>query len=172
MLRILNVTLSRCTVLSRLMRIPLPPLSTPRVLDVDDFALYGGTYGTLLVEATTRLPLTLWEGRDAEQLSRRLRTHPGVEVACRDGSITYRSLQQRAGALAGIAGAPREDRHAVAQGINTYCNSGVNEGRITDVKLQERLMAGRASAPLLRHCVVLIAHLRRHYAGRATPAPR
>ncbi|MER5689463.1 transposase [Streptomyces sp. NPDC002205] len=57
---------------------------------MDDFALYGDTYGTLLVDATTRLPLTLWAGRDAEQLSRWLRTHPGVEIACRDGSLTYR----------------------------------------------------------------------------------
>ncbi|MFD4319028.1 transposase [Streptomyces sp. NPDC058548] len=87
MLRILNIRLSRCTVLSQLMRVPLPPLVTPRVLGVDDFTLYGGT---LLVDATTRLPLTLWEGRDAEQLSRWLREHPGVEVACRDGSLTYR----------------------------------------------------------------------------------
>ncbi|WP_231591251.1 ISL3 family transposase [Saccharothrix sp. ST-888] len=90
MLRVLNVALSRCTVLSQLMRAPLPPLVTPRVLGVDDFALYGDTYGTLLVDATTRLPLTLWEGRDAEQLSRWLRRHPGVEIACRDGSLTYR----------------------------------------------------------------------------------
>ncbi len=90
MLRILNVTLSRCTVLSQLMRMPLPPLETPRVLGVDDFALYRDTYGTLLVDATTRLPLTLWEGRDAERLGRWLRDHPGVEVACRDGSLAYR----------------------------------------------------------------------------------
>jgi hypothetical protein len=90
MLRFLDVTLSRCTVLSHLMRMPLPARETPRVLGVDDFALHGDTYGTLLVDATTRLPLTLWEGRDAEQLSRWLRDHPGVEVACRDGSLTYR----------------------------------------------------------------------------------
>jgi transposase len=69
--------------------VPLPPLVTPRVPGVDDFALYGDTFGTLLVDATTRLPLTLWEGRDAE-LSRWLREHPGVEIACRDGSLTYR----------------------------------------------------------------------------------
>ncbi|MGX1911930.1 transposase [Streptomyces phaeochromogenes] len=73
--------------------------------------------------------------------------------------------------LAGIARALREDRSAVAQGITTRYNSGVNEGRITDVKLQKRLMAGRAGVPLLRHRVVLIAHLRRRYAGRPTPAP-
>ncbi|WP_331752307.1 ISL3 family transposase [Streptomyces sp. NBC_00829] len=90
MLRVVNVALSRCTVLSQLMRVPLPPLVTPRVLGVDDFALHGDTYGTLLVDATTRLPLTLWEGRDAEQLGRWLRGHPGVEVVCRDGSLTYR----------------------------------------------------------------------------------
>lgn len=49
--------------------------------------------------------------------------------------------------LAGLAGALHEDRHAVAQGITTPYNSGVNEGRITDVKLQKRIMAGRARRP-------------------------
>ncbi|MER7057527.1 MULTISPECIES: transposase [unclassified Streptomyces] len=70
------------------MRVPL--LAAPRVLGVDDFALCRDTYAALLVDATTRLPLTLWEGRDAEQLGRWLREHPGVEVACRDGSLAYR----------------------------------------------------------------------------------
>ncbi|MEH6379932.1 hypothetical protein V7793_37215 [Streptomyces sp. KLMMK] len=74
--------------------------------------------------------------------------------------------------LASLAGALHEDRHAVAQGITTPYNSGVNEGRITDVKLQKRLMAGRAGVSLLRHRAVLIAHLRRHYANRSTVSPR
>ncbi|MDQ1066607.1 IS3 family transposase [Streptomyces canus] len=105
---------TRCTVLAQLMRVPLPPLVTPRVLGVDDFALYADTYGTLLVDAETRLPLTLWEGRDAEQLSRWLRGHPGVEIACRDGSLTYRQ---------GIAdGAPQavqvSDRFHLWQGLS------------------------------------------------------
>ncbi|WP_234433132.1 hypothetical protein [Streptomyces sp. NRRL S-1824] len=39
--------------------------------------------------------------------------------------------------LAGIATALREDRPAVARGITTLYNSGVNEGRITEVKLQK-----------------------------------
>ncbi len=68
--------------------------------------------------------------------------------------------------LVGLAGALREDQHAVAQGITTPYNSGVSEGRITDVKLRKRLMADRAGVPLLRHRVVLIAHLRRRYADR------
>ncbi|GAA5060251.1 hypothetical protein GCM10023336_36840 [Streptomyces similanensis] len=73
--------------------------------------------------------------------------------------------------LKGLAGALREDRHAVTQGITTLYDSGVNEGRITDAKLQRRLMAGRAGVPLLRHHVVLIAHLRRRYADRPTVSP-
>ncbi|MEV7568709.1 hypothetical protein [Streptomyces tanashiensis] len=73
--------------------------------------------------------------------------------------------------LAGLAGALREDRHAVAQGITIPYNSGVSKGRITDIKLQKRLMAGRAGVPLLRHRVVLIAHLRRRYAERASAGP-
>ncbi|MGW0549989.1 hypothetical protein [Streptomyces altiplanensis] len=72
----------------------------------------------------------------------------------------------------GLAGALREDRHAVAQGIATPYNSGVNEGRITDVKLQKRLMAGRADVSLLRQRAVLIAHLRHRYADRPTVSPR
>ncbi|MFF5977009.1 hypothetical protein ACFY7C_36485 [Streptomyces sp. NPDC012769] len=68
--------------------------------------------------------------------------------------------------LVGLAAALHEDRHAVAQGISTAYNSGVNGDRITDVKLQKRLMGGRAGVPLLRHRVVLIAHLRRRYADR------
>ncbi|WP_438296259.1 transposase family protein [Streptomyces sp. HUAS TT7] len=90
LLQILQVPLSRTSVLFHLMRIPLPAAATPRVLGVDDFALYADVYGTLLVDADTRLPIELWAGRDAEQLAAWLRTHPGVEVVCRDGSLVYR----------------------------------------------------------------------------------
>ncbi|MDT0547621.1 transposase [Streptomyces lonegramiae] len=74
--------------------------------------------------------------------------------------------------LAGVAGALREDQYAVAQGITTPYNSGVNEGRITDLKLQKRIMAGRASVSLLRHRVVLIAHLRRSVDRSTMEPPR
>ncbi|MEY9988404.1 transposase [Streptomyces sp. V4I8] len=66
-------------------------------------------------------------------------------------------------ALASLATAIREDQPAVVQGITTPFNSGVNEGRITDLKLQKRIMAGRAGIPLLRHRVILMAHLRRRH---------
>ncbi|MFE1788062.1 transposase [Streptomyces sp. NPDC059525] len=90
LLQILKVPLSRTSVLFHLMRLRLPPAAVPRVLGVDDFALYADVYGTLLVDAETRLPIELWEGRDAEQVTAWLRTHPGVEVVCRDGSLVYR----------------------------------------------------------------------------------
>ncbi|MFF8431741.1 transposase family protein [Streptomyces sp. NPDC016566] len=80
LMQILKVPLSRTSVLFHLMRLPLPPTATPRVLGVDDFALYADVYGTLLVDADTRLRTELWAGRDAEQLAAWLRTHPGVEV--------------------------------------------------------------------------------------------
>ena len=64
--------------------------------------------------------------------------------------------------LPSLAKVIREDLPAVVQAITSPYSSGVNEGRITDVKLQKRLMAGRAKVPLLRQRVVLIAHLRRH----------
>ncbi len=90
LLQILKVPLSRTSVLFQLMRLRVPSVGTPRVLGVDDFALYADAYGTLLVDADTRLPIELWAGRDAEQLAAWLRTHPGVEVVCRDGSLVYR----------------------------------------------------------------------------------
>ncbi|MFE5828028.1 transposase [Streptomyces erythrochromogenes] len=65
--------------------------------------------------------------------------------------------------LAGLASAIREDQSAVVQGITTPFSSGVNEGRITDLKLQKRITAGRAGVPLLRHRVIHMAILRRHY---------
>jgi hypothetical protein len=70
-------------------------------------------------------------------------------------------------ALAGLAKAIREDQPAVVQGITTSFNSGANEGRITDLKLQKTVLAGRAAVPLLRHRVILMALLRRRHPRRS-----
>ncbi|MFI1733920.1 recombinase family protein [Streptomyces acidicola] len=78
---------------------------------------------------------------------------------------------ERSGCARLPTGALREDQHAVARRISTTYNSGVNEGRITDVEPQKHLMAGRAGAPLPRHLVVRIAHLRHSCADRPTTAP-
>jgi transposase len=61
--------------------------------------------------------------------------------------------------LASLANAIHEDQPAVVHGITTPFSSGVNEGRITDLKLQKRIMSRRAGVPLLRQRVILMALL-------------
>ncbi|GGM06537.1 ISL3 family transposase [Streptomyces fumigatiscleroticus] len=54
------------------------------------FALCRGRrYGTLVVDVNSRLPIGLWDCREAEPLAAWLRAHPGIEAVCRDGSATY-----------------------------------------------------------------------------------
>ncbi|MCX5195068.1 transposase [Streptomyces sp. NBC_00249] len=110
----LNQTLSWAPVLNGLMALPDPPAPEPRVIAADDFALRRGRrYGTLVVDAESRLPLDMWDSRDAEPLAAWLRVHPGIEAVCRDGSQTYRSAIS--------AGAPEatqvSDRFHLWQGL-------------------------------------------------------
>ncbi|MEW2397952.1 hypothetical protein [Streptomyces sp. NPDC046862] len=51
----------------------------------------------------------------------------------------------------------------MVEGTTTPFNSGVNEGCITDLKLQKRITARRAGMPLLRQRVILMVLLRRRY---------
>ncbi|MCX4834572.1 transposase [Streptomyces sp. NBC_01016] len=44
-----------------------------------------------MVDATSRLPVDVWDQRAAEPLVDWLRAHPGIEVVCRDGSQTFRA---------------------------------------------------------------------------------
>ena len=88
----LHQVLSWSTLLTVVLAVPDPPRSTLKVLAVDDFAFRrGSSYGTLLVDAETRLPIELWDSRDAQPLAAWLAAHPGIEVVCRDGSLVYRS---------------------------------------------------------------------------------
>ncbi|MGW1616440.1 ISL3 family transposase [Streptomyces sp. NPDC002285] len=135
LLGLLRAPLSRTSVLFHLMRAPLPLTATPRVLGVDDFALYRDVYGTLLVDGDTRLPITLWEGRDAAGLTAWLQEHPGVEVVTRDGSLVYRQ---------GITdGAPEalqvSDRFHLWQGLSR---------RVQDVTAAHRSCLAAAVPPL------------------------
>ncbi|MGP4105359.1 ISL3 family transposase [Nonomuraea sp. KM90] len=94
---VLAVTVSRSTALRLLMQRPLPPLRIPRVLGVDDFALKRRhRYATILTDAETGERIDVLSGRGADALESWLRSHPGVEIVCRDGSGAYGEAIRRA----------------------------------------------------------------------------
>ncbi|MEV8248429.1 transposase family protein [Streptomyces rochei] len=75
----------RMTLLRRVMALPDPRFSTPRVLSVDDFALRRGqTYSTVLTSVEDRRVVDVLPTRKAGPLADWLGRHPGVEIICRD----------------------------------------------------------------------------------------
>ena len=94
---VLGVPLSRHTALRILLRLPLPQVSVPRVLGVDDFALRRGqVYATILTGAQTGQRVDVLDSRKAVVLETWLRDHRGVEIVCRDGSGAYGEAVRRA----------------------------------------------------------------------------
>ena len=91
--------MSADTLLRVVRQVEFSPLSTPRILGVDDWAYRKGSrYGTLLVDLEEHQPVDLLPNRTAEALAIWLKAHPGIEAVCRDRSGEY---------IAGIAeGAP------------------------------------------------------------------
>jgi transposase len=64
----------------------------------------------------------------------------------------------------------RNDLPAVIQGLSAPWNSGIIEGRVTDIKAIKRQMAGRAGLRLLRKRVLLVAAGRRPQSVTAATA--
>ncbi len=79
---------------------PLPPVGAVRVLSIDDWALRKGqTYGRIVVNLETHLPIDLLRERTAATVTPWLEVHPEVEILCRDRAGAY--------AQAGRDGAPQ-----------------------------------------------------------------
>ncbi|MFI5689728.1 transposase family protein [Streptomyces sp. NPDC051636] len=80
----------RMTLLRRVMALPDPRFSTPRVLGVDDFAIRRGqTYSTVLTSVEDHRVVDVLPTPDAGPLAAWLVRHPGVEIICRDWAGAY-----------------------------------------------------------------------------------
>jgi len=147
----LSMPTSRATLLRLVRAAPLPPLETPRVLGVDDWAWRRGQrYGTILVDLERRRPVDLLPDRSGAGLATWLREHPGIDVISRD----------RAGAYAGGARQGAPDGVQVADRFHLVANVG---------EVLERVLGSQR--PALKQAAAAVDRALREAAPPAAESP-
>lgn len=92
-----GINTSGDTLLRQLRRTAAIPVSTPRVLGVDDWAWRKGqSYGTILCDLERRAVIDLLPDRGADGLRDWLKKHPGVKVISRDRASAYTEAASKA----------------------------------------------------------------------------
>ncbi len=92
----MNLSTSPDTLLRLIRTAPEKPVSTPRILGVDDFAFRRRTtYGTILINLEKRLPIDVLPDRESATLAKWLQEHPGVELISRDRGGDYAKVAKR-----------------------------------------------------------------------------
>ncbi|SCG06300.1 hypothetical protein GA0115260_107963 [Streptomyces sp. MnatMP-M27] len=78
------------TLLRRVMSLPDPQPSTPRVLGMDDFATWHGqSYATAITDGKRHRPTDALSGHEAGPLAAWLTAHPRVEIICQVRAGTH-----------------------------------------------------------------------------------
>ncbi|MFE2609775.1 ISL3 family transposase [Streptomyces mirabilis] len=90
LLKVLNVVVSRVTLLSIVLALPEPAVVCPRILGVDEFALKRSRrYGVVLVDVEARRVIDVLEDYSSDALAGWLQAHPGAKVICRDRANSF-----------------------------------------------------------------------------------